>query len=596
MTLRCFQDLGALVSEPRRALGEIARWVRHQTAPVFVAVATIGAAAEVARGDEDPPFLSVPRVSVQSPERFRTLLQTSDESIVRVLVLGDSQETMPGGFGSLYLPHLNARFAKVFGPAGETMLFTNVGMQGTPHWLASSTTSAASLPTGVASASLLPSVVARRLLADDGTALGAFCVMLLHDASAAADPVLVGGPWFDTQGPFVGEILAIGSTSPTAVHWSNTPSDSSIAGAGAAVVQSGVLPMPAKAAAGSFHWLETPTLDFGGKRHVQLNLSGAIPSNDAKNDGTNGGTASGKTQNTKKYGKSLGTEVAGVRFRSLSAHRGVVVQSFARGGMRLQDVLGEHAQSGPFLRAMDPSVAVLHFGANDAAYGISLDEWRSRVLQTVAWIRAETGDPTFPVILASDLRSGPVDGFPILDLMPVVAHEIALQDANVLALNLPRIVAEEYRWLDRRPYLFDAAHLKPHAQRMLAEAFVGELCHGLSIPDAGCARATWADCVRTLGSTCTYGGCVQITDVDAAVLGIPWNGAGTDCTDSDQDGYPDLCPPPASPDINGDGAIDAGDLAILLGAWGTTLPSADLNYDGSVGAADLAVLLARWGA
>ncbi|MEY2796355.1 MAG: hypothetical protein RIR10_2071, partial [Planctomycetota bacterium] len=564
-------------------------------AAVAIGAVTIGVGANVARGDENPPFLAVPRVSAQTPERFRALFQSSDESIVRVLILGDSQETMPGGFGSLYLPHLNARFAKVFGPAGESMLFTNVGMQGTPHWLASSTTSAASLPTGIASTSLLPGVVVRRLLADDGTALGAFRVMLLHDASAVADPVLIDGPWFDAQGPFVGEILAIGSASPTAVQWSNTPSDSSIAGAGPAAVQSGVLPMPVKAAAGSFHWLETPTLDFGGKRHVQLNLSGAIPSNEAKNDGTNGGTAGGKTQN-KKFGKPLGTEVAGIRFRSLSAHHGVVVQSFARGGMRLQDVLGEHAQSGPFLRAMDPSIAVLHFGANDAAYGIGIEEWRSRVLQTVAWIRTETGDPNFPIILASDLRSGPADGFPILDLMPVVAHEIALEDANVLALNLPRIVAEEYRWLERRPYLYDAAHLAPHAQRMLAEAFVGELCRGLSIPDAGCAQTSWADCVRTLGSTCAYGGCVLVTDIDATVLGLPWNGAGTDCTDNDQDGYPDLCPPPASPDINGDGSVDAGDLAILLGAWGTALASADLNYDGSVGAADLAVLLARWGA
>lgn len=534
---------------------------------------------DVAQGQETPAFFTVPRVGVQSPERFRTLFQSSQETMVRVLVLGDSQETMPGGSGSIYLPYLNARFAKVFGPAGESMLFTNVGMQSTPHWLASSTTSAASTATTVSSTAVLPGVVIRRLLADDGTTLGAFRVMLLHDAAAAADPPLVDGPWFDRNGAFVGEVLTVASATPTAVRWTNSPSDSNVAGAGPAAVQDGVLPIPSKAAPGSFHWLETPALSFAGKRHVQLNLSGAP----VKAGGKSGGASVGSV------------EVAGVRFRSLQAHHGVVVQSFARGGMRIQDVLGEHAASGAFLRAMSPSVAVLHFGANDVAYGIGIEEWRTRVLATIAWIRAEMGDAHFPVILASDLRSGPVVGFPVLDQLPVVAHEIAMQDADVLALNLPRIVAEEYFWLERRPYLIDAAHLRPHAQRMLAEAFVGELCASLSIPDLGCSQASWANCVCSVGSTCSYGGCVQVTDIDAAVLGIPWNGPGTNCSDADRDGYPDLCPAPASPDINGDGMIDASDLAILLSAWGTSFPKADLDYDGAVGGADLAILLSRWG-
>lgn len=47
-------------------------------------------------------------------------------------------------------------------------------------------------------------------------------------------------------------------------------------------------------------------------------------------------------------------------------------------------------------------------------------------------------------------------------------------------------------------------------------------------------------------------------------------------------------------DLNCDGSIDAADLAILLGAWGSTGPG-DLNADGVVNAADLAVLLGAWG-
>ena len=55
----------------------------------------------------------------------------------------------------------------------------------------------------------------------------------------------------------------------------------------------------------------------------------------------------------------------------------------------------------------------------------------------------------------------------------------------------------------------------------------------------------------------------------------------------------DLAP---SADIDGDGVVDAEDLAALLVQWGTCAScSADLTGDGQVGGADLAVLLAAWG-
>lgn len=54
---------------------------------------------------------------------------------------------------------------------------------------------------------------------------------------------------------------------------------------------------------------------------------------------------------------------------------------------------------------------------------------------------------------------------------------------------------------------------------------------------------------------------------------------------------------PALPgDLNDDGFVNAADLSILLGEWGTDGGSsgADLNGDGSVGGADLSILLGAW--
>jgi hypothetical protein len=47
-------------------------------------------------------------------------------------------------------------------------------------------------------------------------------------------------------------------------------------------------------------------------------------------------------------------------------------------------------------------------------------------------------------------------------------------------------------------------------------------------------------------------------------------------------------------DLDGDGAVNATDLALLLGAWGGA-GSSDLDADNVVNAADLAILLGAWG-
>ncbi len=47
-------------------------------------------------------------------------------------------------------------------------------------------------------------------------------------------------------------------------------------------------------------------------------------------------------------------------------------------------------------------------------------------------------------------------------------------------------------------------------------------------------------------------------------------------------------------DVNGDGSVDGADLAIVLSAWGSDLPTADVNQDGNVDGVDLAVVLSAW--
>jgi len=48
-------------------------------------------------------------------------------------------------------------------------------------------------------------------------------------------------------------------------------------------------------------------------------------------------------------------------------------------------------------------------------------------------------------------------------------------------------------------------------------------------------------------------------------------------------------------DLNEDGVVNGADLAVVLGAWGTSSGIPDLNSDGIVNGADIAIILGSWG-
>ena len=58
-------------------------------------------------------------------------------------------------------------------------------------------------------------------------------------------------------------------------------------------------------------------------------------------------------------------------------------------------------------------------------------------------------------------------------------------------------------------------------------------------------------------------------------------------------------PPNCPADIDGSGAVNAIDLAIVIGYWGTDggkdYPQADIDGSGEIDGADLAALLGSWG-
>ena len=53
--------------------------------------------------------------------------------------------------------------------------------------------------------------------------------------------------------------------------------------------------------------------------------------------------------------------------------------------------------------------------------------------------------------------------------------------------------------------------------------------------------------------------------------------------------------PPCLGDLDGNGVVNGVDLAMLLGAWGSSNAEADVSGDGTVDGVDLAIVLGAWG-
>ena len=515
-----------------------------------------------------PGYLDVPRVSVSDAAFFRGLLESSSSRVVRGMMLGDSQETSPWGWGLFYLPAINARLAEVFGPCSESVLVTNVDMVERPEWLATALRSPCAVDSpAIVPDAVLPGMSVQRLAPECGQA-SAFRAVLLHDASRTVDPELQGGPWMQPAAEHAVDVLAVVGESGADFSWTSEPTEADFPGLRPAVA-SGGLRAAASPVGTRLTWLSTPFLSRGTERHLQVAVGGMA----------GGGPA----------------DLVGVRFRGNVPPRGIVVQSFSRGGQRLVDLLQRHGLAGEMARALDPSFAVIHLGANDAMEMTDPEAWRGRLQEAIGWVRGAMQDPLFPIIIASDIRGG-TGGIPfqVIDRMPAIAHELALQDARIMAINLRRITEEEYLWGLTGHYLADSAHFRPYAQQLLARAFVAELCGSLGVAVEGCGVGQhWSDCLRRFGSACVPGGCQRMLDVEAALLGVAWS-EGTSCADADGDGAADECPVRGPADIDRDGFVGGSDLGLLLGAWATDNRSADLDDSGIVDGADLGLLLAAW--
>jgi lysophospholipase L1-like esterase len=478
-------------------------------------------------------FDKIPYAYAQDLGRFRSIFQAQARAgTVRVAWMGDSQETSPFGAGSAYIPRLGYEFFLRYGNVPETQLSvpSSYGangagaeflLQGSRQNAAVPRQSPSQLPPG------LQSMGFRNRDVDEYP----YLAHLVHDGRATGAG-LRPQEYFKTGYRPAGDGPAprpYGAVAAQIFAFANP--------AGSGEVAWEARPQPGSAQPSYFYPVTT-----SGTTSMGLVGNSVVKSQTV----TLPLGAGNPYQQVLMYGTSrdVPTDILGVRFKSMVDARGVTVQDLAEGGYRTASYLQFHGNSGPVFAALDFDAAVLHYGANDAAAGVSAAQFKADQQALIAAVRSWAGDPQFKVILAGDPYRNdlPPAALAEFDRYAGAQQAIANEDANVMVLNGRRLThdigwtpdAEQSRWLG------DGVHYTATGARALAAREVAALM----------GESTLSGDVNLSG---------RVDGSDFALLAGNFGRSGREWHEGD---------------INFDGTVDGADFAVLAGNFGRSMNGA----------------------
>jgi hypothetical protein len=332
-------------------------------------------------------------------------------------MFGSSLQTIPTGFGSIYVAVMNAYLGQRFGNVpGSQIAWTSSYGGGQPPaaWLVRGSTNGHSAA-GVAANFFPPTATPFRY---SSAALGPIWAFQ-HDAgNVHFGTGLSFGDYVTPRTDIHCEIYA-GTVSggPDSIAWSVIPLDQRPPNYFRTVAQSGTVNMGLNSATWDVKKTTIGPLAYAADPYTQViaKASGA--------------------------GEAL---IIGARFINKARPEGITVTSMSSGGYRAQDILASHGSMGECLRAFNFDGYMLCFGANDAAGGVTAAQFHSHLLALMAQLRSWHGNPSLPFILISDAHRENLTApqQTEYDLYPSVLKAIAKSDPYVLAVNSRRAMHE----------------------------------------------------------------------------------------------------------------------------------------------------------
>ena len=437
-----------------------------------------GLGAGLAHADTYATFDQVPYRYALDPSRFNALFNSANSQTVRVAVLGDSQETAPGGGGAVFIPRINYEAWKVYGNMPETT-FLNGGSYGGggPYaaWLGQgATASPGPSATRVPADQLLPGAFALAHSTTNGSTNvngEQFGQLFKLEQSAGSLPPGSNTPtnlnYFDTSGRVALQVFAATNASSGEIQYRAIPTDTAQTFYFAPVTTNGTLTMglQSNSATAVVKSAITPTLDFAGHQYMQVEVNG---SDDTKL-----------------------TDLIGARFVNLDHPQGMVFSSFSAGGYQSSTFIANHSNAGSMFSSLGMNAAILHYGANDAGNSVTPDQFKANELAVINMVRQWTGDPNFKFILISDPDDANLTAaqHAMFDQYVGAQVSIAESDPNVMVVN-DRRLADEVGWRIGDPrftdYVADGVHYTPDGAIELASLEVNAMLTGVPEPSSIC--------------------------------------------------------------------------------------------------------------
>ncbi|QDU72739.1 GDSL-type esterase/lipase family protein [Mucisphaera calidilacus] len=407
-----------------------------------------------------PTYAEVPYRFTQNPEVFDALFASAYMDTVRLSVIGDSQETSPGGAGAVVIPRLGYEFYQRYGNIPETQVasYSSYGGGGSVaaemllrNGAASPTPSQGRL----SSHQVLPGMNVRahstkRYFSNiNGQAYGQLTGLLpsgefVSSGVKLPDDVMM----FDVSGEIRAEVFAGTHPDSGGLAYAARPVDGSMSYF-APVTTSGELEMGLATETYAVRSAMTEPLDFDDKTYMAVELYG--------------------TDDDRL------TDIVGMRYVNMHRPEGVVVSDLSVGGYATGTFLSRHDEAGAMYAALGFDAAVITLSANDGGFGVETDQYRVNLEQMIDRLRSWQGDSDYPVILITDPDRIELSAEEraYYDQHAGVHYEIARSMSNVMSVNLRRTLAEAY-WSVDSPYFDvysnDGVHYTAEGARLVASA------------------------------------------------------------------------------------------------------------------------------
>lgn len=371
-------------------------------------------------------YLQVPTAYTPCPDAFQAVLKKAGRNIIKIAVIGDSQETQYGGSGGIYMPSLNYEFALRYGNAPcSTIGNGNYGGYGTAgqelgcKWLRTGRNPLSGGTAFMPSSKILPNLDVTAIQTNANYQSGKL-IALNDKMSAAHNPMHRYINFFDASQGVQLELFL--GTRPDAApitigtaynaNWSHS---FTLADAISNVNPGLVAPLSSTVK------YRTPTLT--GPTSAQYLYTGTRL--------TNAGTAA--------------VDLIDGRFYTANPLKqyGVVVDNFGFGGYTAQAWYDAFKGAGDMLREVGPyDMVILHFGANDSIGTAAAHEAGLRAL--ISFARESLRDARIPIIICSDgyrqHSSTPIRD--VYQTFPGVGLSLAQELDNVMVINLQRMTEQ----------------------------------------------------------------------------------------------------------------------------------------------------------